>query len=98
MKPYQEIVIRKSRKNRPQEMFTSKRVVHALGEIFPRSDPDFTNMRYYLGPLRLKYIISRSVNFDGSNHICIFLNVHNHRKEVCEGRSCSERSCSANPQ
>ncbi len=26
-----------------------------MGEICPRSDPDIAHMRYYLGPLKLKY-------------------------------------------
>ncbi len=29
--------------------------VHIMGEICPRSDPDIAHMRYYLGPLDLKY-------------------------------------------
>ncbi len=29
--------------------------VHIRGEICPRSDPDIAHMRYYLGPLKLKY-------------------------------------------
>ncbi len=29
--------------------------VHTRGEICPRSDPDIPDMRYYLGPQKLKY-------------------------------------------
>ncbi len=29
--------------------------VQILGEICPRSDPDFCHMGYYLGPLKLNY-------------------------------------------
>ncbi len=29
--------------------------VHIMGEICPRSNPDIAHMRYYLGPLKLKY-------------------------------------------
>ncbi len=32
-----------------------------MGEICPRSDPDIAHMRYYLGPLKLKYGYSHNV-------------------------------------
>ncbi len=36
--------------------------VNIMGESCPRSDPDIAHMRYYVGPVKLKYVMTYSHN------------------------------------